>query len=100
VLSRHCEDVDRDPAEIRKSLTVRPILAEDEAALGTRRRELAAKLPIDESAFLFLTPEQCVERLLAFHELGARDFLLAAYAPYDWQSLELLASEVAPALRR
>ena len=30
--------------------------------------------------------------------LGAGDFLLAAYAPYDWQSLELFAREVAPAL--
>ena len=100
VLSRHCEDVGRDPAEIRKSLTLRAILAEDEAALRARRRELAPKLPIDESAFLFVTPKQCVERLLPFHELGARDFLLAAYAPYDWQSLELVAREVAPALRR
>jgi alkanesulfonate monooxygenase SsuD/methylene tetrahydromethanopterin reductase-like flavin-dependent oxidoreductase (luciferase family) len=61
VLSRHCEDVGRDPAEIRKSLTFRAILAEDEAALRARRRELAPKLPIDESAFLVLTPEQCVE---------------------------------------
>jgi F420-dependent oxidoreductase-like protein len=99
VLSRHCEDVGRDPAEIRKSLTIRAILAEDEAALRARRRELAPRLPIDESGFLFLTPEQCVERLLPFRELGARDFLLAAYTPYDWQSLELVMREVAPALR-
>jgi len=41
-----------------------------------------------------------VERLLPFAELGARDFLLAAYSPYDWRSLELVAGEVAPALRR
>jgi alkanesulfonate monooxygenase SsuD/methylene tetrahydromethanopterin reductase-like flavin-dependent oxidoreductase (luciferase family) len=91
VLSRHREDVGRDPAEIRKSLTIRAILAEDEAALRARRRELGPNLPIDESDFLFLTPEQCIERLLRFRELGARDFLLAAYAPYDWQSLELVA---------
>src|SRR4029453_9085279 len=84
VLSRHCEDVGRDPAEIRKSLTLRAILAEDEAALRARRRELAPKLPIDESNFLFVTPEQCVERLLRFRELGARDFLLAAYTPFHW----------------
>ena len=44
--------------------------------------------------------EQCVERLVPFAELGARDFLLAGYAPYDWRSLELIAGEVAPALRR
>jgi F420-dependent oxidoreductase-like protein len=100
VLSRHCAAVGRDPAEIRKSLTFRAILAEDEADLRARRAELAPTLPIDESNFLFLTPEQCVERFLPFAELGARDFLLAAYSPYDWQSLELVAGEVAPALRR
>jgi F420-dependent oxidoreductase-like protein len=99
VLSRHCEDVGRDPAEIRKSLTFRAILAEDEAALRSARRELVPKLPIDESMLVFLTPEQCVERMLPFAELGARDFLLAAYSPYDWRSLELVAREVAPALR-
>ena len=99
VLSRHCQDVDRDPAEIRKSLTLRAILAEDEAALRARRRELAPTQPLDESDYLFVTPEQCVERMLPFVELGAGDFLLAAYSPYDWRSLELLAREVAPALR-
>jgi alkanesulfonate monooxygenase SsuD/methylene tetrahydromethanopterin reductase-like flavin-dependent oxidoreductase (luciferase family) len=100
VLSRHCEDVGRDPAEVRKSLTFRAVLAEDEAALTARRRELAPTLPLDESQFLFVTPEECVERMLPFVELGAGDFLLAAYAPYDWRSLELVAREVAPAVRR
>ena len=37
--------------------------------------------------------------MLPFVELGAGDFLLAAYSPYDWRSLELVAREVAPALR-
>jgi alkanesulfonate monooxygenase SsuD/methylene tetrahydromethanopterin reductase-like flavin-dependent oxidoreductase (luciferase family) len=99
VLSRHCEDVGRDPAEIRKSLTFRAVLAEDQAALRERRRELAPTLPIEESNFLFLTPEQLVERMQPFVELGAGDFLLAAYTPYDSQSLELVAREVAPAVR-
>jgi F420-dependent oxidoreductase-like protein len=98
VLSRHCEAVGRDPADIRKSLTFRAVLAEDEAALRERRRELAPKLPIEEAKFLFVTPEQLVERMLPFAELGAGDFLFAAYSPYDWQSLELVAREVAPAL--
>jgi F420-dependent oxidoreductase-like protein len=99
VLGRHCVDVGRDPGEIRKSLTFRAVLAEDEAALRARRREPAPTLPLDESDFLFLTPEQCVERLLPFAELGAGDFVLSAYSPYDWRTLELLAGEVAPALR-
>jgi alkanesulfonate monooxygenase SsuD/methylene tetrahydromethanopterin reductase-like flavin-dependent oxidoreductase (luciferase family) len=99
VLSRHCDDVGRDPAEIRKSLTFRAILAEDDAAVSACHRELAPTLPIDESRFLFVTPEQCLERLLPFAELGARDFLLSAYTPYHWPTLELVAREVAPALR-
>jgi F420-dependent oxidoreductase-like protein len=100
VLARHCNDVGRDPAEIRKSLTFRAVLAEDDAALEDRRRELAPALPLEQSKFLFTTPERLVERILPFAALGANDFLLAAYAPYDWRSLELVAGEVAPALRR
>jgi F420-dependent oxidoreductase-like protein len=100
VLSRHCEAVGRDAAQIRKSLTFRAVLAADEAALQARRRELVPRLPLEESAFLFATPEQLVERMLPFVELGAGDFLLAAYAPYDWQTLELVAGVVAPALRQ
>src|SRR5919201_1668926 len=77
VLARHCEDVGRDPGEIRKSLTFRAVLAEDAAALERRRRE--ATLPLEPSRVLFVTPEQLVERMLPFAELGAGDFLLSAY---------------------
>jgi F420-dependent oxidoreductase-like protein len=99
VLARHCDDVGRDPRDIRKSLTLRAILAETEADLASRRAELASTLPLDASKFRFLTPEQCVDQLRPFAELGAGDFLLAAYSPYDWQSLELFAREVAPRIQ-
>ena len=99
VLARHCEQVGRDPREIRKSLTLRAILAENETELAARRSEPPA-MPIDLSNFEFLTPDQCAERMRPFAELGGRDFLLAAYSPYDWRSLELFAREVAPALRQ
>jgi F420-dependent oxidoreductase-like protein len=99
VLARHCDAVGRDPREIRKSLTMRAVLAENETDLAVRRRELAPTLPLEDYKFRFLTPEQCVALLRPFAELGAGDFLLAAYAPYDWESLELFARAVAPALR-
>jgi F420-dependent oxidoreductase-like protein len=98
VLARHCEAVGRDPDAIRKSLTFRAILAENETELAALRRE-PPPLPIDVSSVEFLTPEQCVERMRPFAEHGARDFLLAAYTPYDLRSLELFVREVAPALR-
>jgi F420-dependent oxidoreductase-like protein len=100
VLARHCQDVDRDPGEIRKSLTFRAVLGEDEAELRERRRELTGKLPLEQEKFIFVTPEQLVERMRAFAALGAGDFLLAAYAPYDWRSLELVARTIAPEMRR
>jgi len=97
VLGRHCEAVGRDPATIRKSLTFRAVLATDEASLKERRREVV--LPLEDEKFSFLTTEQAVERMRPFAELGGNDFLLAAYAPYDWESLELFVREVAPQLR-
>jgi alkanesulfonate monooxygenase SsuD/methylene tetrahydromethanopterin reductase-like flavin-dependent oxidoreductase (luciferase family) len=45
------------------------------------------------------TPDQCVERLRRYADLGVGDFLLGALAPVDWRSLELVAESVAPAVR-
>ena len=45
------------------------------------------------------TPEQCVERLLPYVNLGVGDFLIGARAPADMQTLELVATRVAPAVK-
>jgi alkanesulfonate monooxygenase SsuD/methylene tetrahydromethanopterin reductase-like flavin-dependent oxidoreductase (luciferase family) len=45
------------------------------------------------------TPEQCVERLRRYAEVGVGDFLLGSLAPVDWQTIELVAESVAPALK-
>jgi alkanesulfonate monooxygenase SsuD/methylene tetrahydromethanopterin reductase-like flavin-dependent oxidoreductase (luciferase family) len=45
------------------------------------------------------TPEQCVERLRPYADLGVGDFLLGAMTPVDPQTIELVASAVAPALK-
>ena len=99
VLSQHCADVGRDPADIRKSITLRAALAEDEAGVAERRKELEAAGPSRFSWFVG-TPDELVEALKPWAELGGSpDFLLGASAPYDWQTMELLANHVAPALR-
>jgi F420-dependent oxidoreductase-like protein len=98
VLSQHCADVGRDPADIRKSITFRAILSEDEAELEQKRADIASR-PAGRLTFFVGTPEECLEELKPYAELGAGDFLLGASAPYDWQSIELVATKVAPALR-
>jgi hypothetical protein len=40
-----------------------------------------------------------VEALKPYAEVGAGDFLLGSMAPFDWQTVELVANEVAPAVR-
>jgi alkanesulfonate monooxygenase SsuD/methylene tetrahydromethanopterin reductase-like flavin-dependent oxidoreductase (luciferase family) len=45
------------------------------------------------------TPEQCVERLRAYADVGVGDFLLGALAPIDQRTIELVAQAVAPALK-
>ena len=63
-----------------------------------RKRELEAAGPSRFQWFVG-TPEQLVEELKPWAELGGGDFLLGASAPYDFQTMELVAQQVAPALR-
>jgi alkanesulfonate monooxygenase SsuD/methylene tetrahydromethanopterin reductase-like flavin-dependent oxidoreductase (luciferase family) len=101
VLAGHCADVGRDPSDIRKSVTFRAILDQDERAARARAAELYGDPPPERLQAMMIvgTPEQCVERLRAYADLGVRDFLLGALAPADWQTIELIAESVAPALR-
>jgi F420-dependent oxidoreductase-like protein len=98
VLAGHCADVGRDPADIRKSLTCRMIIREDQAEADEARRQLEAAGSSRFSWFVG-TPEQAVEAMKPWAEQGAGDFLMAAAPPFDWQTLELVAQKVAPALR-
>jgi alkanesulfonate monooxygenase SsuD/methylene tetrahydromethanopterin reductase-like flavin-dependent oxidoreductase (luciferase family) len=101
VLARHCADVGRDPSDVRKSITFRAILAEDEQAAQDRSTELFGGPPPERFRDMYIvgTPEQCVERLREYAALGVGDFLLGAMAPVDWQTIELIAESVAPAVR-
>jgi alkanesulfonate monooxygenase SsuD/methylene tetrahydromethanopterin reductase-like flavin-dependent oxidoreductase (luciferase family) len=101
VLAGHCADVGREPADVRKSLNFRAVLRDDEQEAWDRLRELYGGDPSERILQMTIvgTPEQCVERLRPYADLGVGDFLLAALAPFDEQTVELVAKEVAPALR-
>ncbi|MFI5819522.1 TIGR03560 family F420-dependent LLM class oxidoreductase [Streptomyces rishiriensis] len=104
VLRGHCDEIGRNPDEIRLSMTFRVVLAEDEARVEERKRERLALLPAgssDVSEYLtFGTARQCVEALLPYVRLGVRDFLLGLRPPVDWETMRIFAEEVAPALRQ
>src|SRR4051812_45987299 len=75
VLERHCADVGRDPAEIRKQIVIRADLAAGQ------------------------TSEQLVEALLPYKALGVADFLVSARPPADFPTIGRFAREIAPAVR-
>jgi alkanesulfonate monooxygenase SsuD/methylene tetrahydromethanopterin reductase-like flavin-dependent oxidoreductase (luciferase family) len=101
VLAGHCGDVGRDPAEIRKSVTFRAVLDEDENAARERSVEVYGENPPEmiRNMLIIGTPEQCVERLREYADAGVGDFLLGSMPPHDWQSIELVAGAVAPAIK-
>jgi alkanesulfonate monooxygenase SsuD/methylene tetrahydromethanopterin reductase-like flavin-dependent oxidoreductase (luciferase family) len=101
VLDGHCADVGRDPADVRKSLTFRAVLDEDERAARERAAELYGDPLPDRLKKMMIvgTPDQCVERLRAYADLGVGDFLLGQLAPVDPPTIELVARSVAPALK-
>lgn len=101
-LSRHCAEIGRPPDEIRRSVTFRAVLAENEREAATRKEELLRRLPANspllEEYVTFGTPEQCVTDLLRFRALGVTDFILGVRPPIDWLTVELVAGQVMPAV--
>lgn len=100
-LASHCEAVGRDPADIRKSLVVQAYVREDEAELAKGAERMASRFGADAAQRAVVgTPEQCVSKLLPYLEAGVGDFLVGARPPgTDLESLELVATKVAPLLR-
>ena len=96
VLEEHCAQVGRDPMEIRRQIVVRTVLGETEADARERAEERG--VPLD--GMVIGTPEQLVERLLPYRELGVGDFLMQGRPPLDRTTVELYAAQVGPALRQ
>jgi F420-dependent oxidoreductase-like protein len=98
LLRGHCADIGRDDRQIRRSLCFRATLAATERGAASKRdaerRHLQSRLPV-----LVGTPEQCIDYLRPFAGLGVEDFLLGALPPYDYETIELIATRVVPAIR-
>jgi alkanesulfonate monooxygenase SsuD/methylene tetrahydromethanopterin reductase-like flavin-dependent oxidoreductase (luciferase family) len=102
-LDDHCADVGRDRSEIRLQLVLQAVLGTNAAEIEDQLRARAEGLRVEVDALrgsvLAMTPQQLVEHLRPYVEVGVGDFLLLARPPMDRRTLELFAGEVAPALR-
>jgi alkanesulfonate monooxygenase SsuD/methylene tetrahydromethanopterin reductase-like flavin-dependent oxidoreductase (luciferase family) len=106
VLAGHCVAEGRDPSTIRHLPGAKVILRADtteaERVFGEAARvhgwtgELEAY--VRRSAWL-TTPDAAAAALLRYRSAGAGGFIAQAFAPYDDETIERLATEVGPALR-
>jgi alkanesulfonate monooxygenase SsuD/methylene tetrahydromethanopterin reductase-like flavin-dependent oxidoreductase (luciferase family) len=102
VLRQHCEEVGRDEREIERSINLWMIIRDSEAEA---RREWAAEMernrtPLEDamqpSRPILGTPETIIERLLEYCDVGFTTAIVEMPAPFDRETLERLAREVAP----
>jgi F420-dependent oxidoreductase-like protein len=112
-LERACEREGRDPATVRRSVGLYTLVGEDPKDLSARYHALQAWTPgggLDGQPLeewgrdkLTGTPEQVLDRLAEFAELGVEEVICSIasvpFALYDDSALDLLAETVVPAAR-
>jgi alkanesulfonate monooxygenase SsuD/methylene tetrahydromethanopterin reductase-like flavin-dependent oxidoreductase (luciferase family) len=111
VLDRCCRDIGRDPSSLRYSVMTTYIIGRDQDELRERALKLRDVLPhlkgldadaclkkVRQTAFVG-TPEEVAGQIREYALLGVDLFMLQHFLLDDRDALELLAKEVAPAIR-
>ena len=103
VLDARCEDLERDPAEVERSINVVFAMGADAAGAARAEAELVEQWGpmIDRirPGSLVGTPEQAIEQVVAYAEGGADLVNIAMRAPHDPEALAAYHEIVMPAVR-
>lgn len=103
VLDAACDHVGRDPGEIRRVVNLTFNLVTREADVGPMEERLRAQwgAGIDRvlGGGLNGTPDQAVERILAYRDAGATGVNVALRAPWDSEALDAYLEVVVPQVR-
>lgn len=94
VLTQHCEDVGRDPADITRTVNVGMALDDDDL-----RVKFGAIAEFVRPGVIMGGGEQMVDMVSAYVDEGAEWVILAMRSPFDREGLERFASDVMPAFR-
>jgi F420-dependent oxidoreductase-like protein len=94
-----CQAAGRDPGSLVYSAAQTVCCGRDEAELARRARAIGWDLATQRAAGLVGTPDEIVDRIGAFAELGATRIYLQVLDLHDLDHLELIASEVMPQVR-
>lgn len=94
-----CAAIGRDPATLRRSVALVVCCGSDEAACTSRAERIGRELSELRQHGAAGTPDQVVERLASYGELGITRVYLQFLDLADLDHLRLVAAEVGPALR-
>ena len=94
-----CQAAGRDPATLVYSAARTVCCGRDEAELARRARATGHDLAFLRAEALGGTPDEIVDRIGTFAELGATRMYLQVLDLHDLDHLELIASEVMPQVR-
>jgi F420-dependent oxidoreductase-like protein len=103
-----CDRIDRDPSAIELSVTTRVLVGHDVGEVerraartalleGREDEPLAGYLAELTETGVIGTPEQAIERLHKFAELGVRHIVLQSIDHADMEMIELIGAEIIPA---
>ncbi len=103
VLDGHCEAEGRDPSSVRRTINLQFMLAVDEAGAAAARAQVeeqwGAWAPNVLAGALAGTPDEAIERILAYHEAGAAQLNVALRAPWQAEALDAYLDHVVPGVR-
>jgi alkanesulfonate monooxygenase SsuD/methylene tetrahydromethanopterin reductase-like flavin-dependent oxidoreductase (luciferase family) len=103
ILRRHCDEVGRDEREIERTAGIGVVLIRDSREEARRlfeeqfARNRIGRLWEDQPVG---TPEDVIEKLAPYPEIGYRHLIAGFPATYDEESMTRLITEVKPALEK
>jgi alkanesulfonate monooxygenase SsuD/methylene tetrahydromethanopterin reductase-like flavin-dependent oxidoreductase (luciferase family) len=101
VLRRWCDEVGRDTNDIERTLQGNAVILRDDVKEAERvGRDMGRRNGGWEGADFTGTPDQLVEHLAPYLELGFRHFYIDVPAPYDRETIERTIREVKPGLEQ
>ena len=92
ILREHCETEQRDYGAIEKTVVIGLLLGRDEATLAVKRAQFGAREPFRGFAG---TVSAFTDLAGRYQDAGVQTLICGAFRN-DWETLELLASDVIP----
>ena len=103
VIKRHGDTVQRDPADIEKTVMMPLCYTEDKETQDFVLQLLGSAFELDTQGArdrtMIGSRSECIDKIAAYNEIGVTHFIFMLMAPYDHAGIQAFAEEVIPDCR-